>query len=418
MAMNNKARDMTPFDMGEDPAKQNPLLMPVIWGASFLMTRKFGLRIDKVNMGRIKPPFLVLATHQGFSDYYIAPLALFPHRALYISDVEGFAAFGKKVYRAIGCIGKRRYVADINVMRHVKKAVKNGQSVVIYPESRHSNIGITSEIPNNMGRLVKHLGIPLVILSVNGSYLANPFWNEEKTRKVPIRARLECVLGVDQIRNMDADSIQSIVQLKLKYDEYDYQHKTGFLIRDKDRAEGMEMPLYQCISCGAKYSMSSAGAELFCRSCGRKWRLSEYGWLVSEDDGERIHPPEWYRKLQDNVRTDLADLTVLYREYKVYVEALPNEKGFVALGEGRLKLNRTGFILECNDVNGKTVILEFPHRIRESVQTEYNYKGRGKCIILSTKDCCYYIYSDEEEFQPTELQFIGEELYRRRAEVM
>ena len=41
----------------------------------------------------MKPPYLVLSTHQGFSDYYIAPLALFPHRANYVSDMEGFAAF-------------------------------------------------------------------------------------------------------------------------------------------------------------------------------------------------------------------------------------------------------------------------------------------------------------------------------------
>ena len=57
------------------------------------MTRSLGLKTEKAGMEKMKPPYLVLSTHQGFSDYYIAPLALFPHRANYVSDMEGFAAF-------------------------------------------------------------------------------------------------------------------------------------------------------------------------------------------------------------------------------------------------------------------------------------------------------------------------------------
>ena len=102
----NKKQDMTPFDMKKRPCKQNPALLPLIWGISFTMTRKFGLKIKRTGMKGIKPPFLVISTHQGFSDYYIAPLSVFPRRASYISDMEGFAAFGNTLYRKIGCIGK------------------------------------------------------------------------------------------------------------------------------------------------------------------------------------------------------------------------------------------------------------------------------------------------------------------------
>ena len=306
MGLKNRNNDMTPFDLNEKPAKQNPLLLPIIWGASYFMTRRFGLKIDRVNMKQVKPPYLVIATHQGFSDYCIGPLALFPHRAMYVSDVEGFAAFGKSLYRAIGCIGKRRYVADIRVMRHIRNAIKDGQSVVIYPEARHSNIGITADLPKNLGSLVKYLDVPLVILSANGSYLANPFWNEEKTRKVPIRAKLQCVLDANQVRETAPEDIQKLIEDKLSYDEYDYQHKNHILISDADRAEGLERPLYQCIRCGAKYHMSTAGAELKCNSCGAVWSLSEDGWLVA-DDGERIHPPKWYLKLQENVKEELGE---------------------------------------------------------------------------------------------------------------
>ena len=57
--------------------------------------------------------------------------------------------------------------------------------------------------------------------------------------------------------------------------------------------------------------------------------------------------------------------------------------------------------------------LFFSHALRESVQTEYDYKGRGPCIVLSERDCCYYIYSQERHFCPTRLQFVGEYFYQR-----
>ena len=57
--------------------------------------------------------------------------------------------------------------------------------------------------------------------------------------------------------------------------------------------------------------------------------------------------------------------------YDVHVEALPNEKGFVDLGEGKLLMNEKEFALDINKE-----VLHFPHKIRESVQTEYDYRGK------------------------------------------
>ncbi|MFR6327752.1 MAG: hypothetical protein ACLUOI_02235 [Eisenbergiella sp.] len=76
--LNNKKKDMTPFDMNKKPVKQYPFLLPLIWGGAWLMTRSLGLKVEKAGMEKMKPPYLVLSTHQGFSDYYIAPLACSP----------------------------------------------------------------------------------------------------------------------------------------------------------------------------------------------------------------------------------------------------------------------------------------------------------------------------------------------------
>jgi len=96
--LNNKKKDMTPYDMSEKPCRQNIFLLLLIWLGSYIATRRSYLKIDRTGINGLKPPYIVLSWHQGFMDYYISPLALFPHRANYISDVEGFAAYGKLLY--------------------------------------------------------------------------------------------------------------------------------------------------------------------------------------------------------------------------------------------------------------------------------------------------------------------------------
>lgn len=399
--LNNKDKDMTPFDMKRPPMKQKWYLMPLIWGGSWIMTRQFKLKITKKNMAGVKSPFLVVATHQGFADYYIAPLALFPRRANYVSDMEGFAAFGEWLYRAIGCIGKRRYVSDSMVVRNIKRALDNGQPVVIYPESRHSNVGTTAYIPPNIGKLVKMMKVPLVILSAHGSYLANPFWDEERTRKVPMEAFIECIYTAEEVAKLPASVIQNTIEERLQYDEYRWQQDNNILINDSKRAEGLHKALYQCRTCGEEFGMETAGAKLYCNHCKAKWELTPSGWL-EDGYGSKIHIPDWYEWQREQVISAIR-FGNYSEKFCVRVEALPNSKGFVCLGEGSLIHNSNGFYLE---IQGRTI--HFDHNSRESVQTEYDYRGKGACIVLSTKDCCYYVYSDDRGFNPTKIQFAGE----------
>lgn len=401
--LKNKKKNMTPYDMSRKPAKQYPFLLPIIWGGSWLMTRQFKLKIDKSEIKGLKPPFLVIATHQGFSDYYIGPLSMFPHRAMYVSDMEGYAGFGNWLYRGLGCIPKRRYVADVSVIQNIKYGLSKGQSVFLYPESRHSNVGTTAYIPKNIGKLAKFLKVPVVTLSVNGSYLANPFWDEEHTRKVPMRAKLSYICSKEELKNISDEELQHRIEKKMEYNEYSYQYKNKILIKDKNRAQGLHKALYICRNCKTKFNMTSENSFIKCEKCGAIWELSEDGYMIGMDS--KLTIPEWYeweRALED------AEISSSFEEsYQVRVEALPNEYGFVEMGEGELVLNSEEFVLK---IAGE--VLHFKHRHRESVQTEYNYRGRGMCIVLSTKDCCYYLYGKDKGFQPTRFQFIGEYLFQ------
>ena len=69
---------------------------------------------------------------------------------------------------------------------------------------------------------------------------------------------------------------------------------TGIRITEPYRAEGLHKVLYQCPHCGAE-AMDSAGAEIFCTECGKRWNLNEDGTLSALDgETEFSHVPDWF----------------------------------------------------------------------------------------------------------------------------
>ena len=405
--------DMTPFDMTEKPSKQYFFLMPLIWAAAWLDTRRLGLKMDRSGIKGLKPPYLVLATHQGPADYSGTPLALFPHRAIYVSDMEGFMYYGKWLYRGLGCIGKRRFVSDISVVKNIERALDMKQPVVIYPESRHSNVGTTAYIPKNLGKLCKMMHVPVVIFTLYGSYLANPFWDELHTRKVPLEGKIYKLFDRKEVREKSAEEIQEAIEKALEYNEYRYQDNRKIKITEPKRAEGLHKPLYICRKCGTRYKMRSQGDTLRCAACGKQFLLREDGFLEDKGTGENLVITDWYeweRGMEIDTTKLLISMNKFKRSYPVTIEALPNHKGFVKLGEGVMSLDENEFTVRYG-----SEVLHFPHKSRESVQTEYDYRGKkGMGIVLSTKDCCYYLYSKADDFNPTELEFIGEWLYESK----
>jgi len=406
---NKAAGDAAPFIMSEKPGRQSLLLLPLIWVGSFLMTRSGRLKIDCSALKDIKPPFLVLAEHQGFTDYFITPLALFPHRASYVSDIEGFAVYGKKLYGMLGCIPTRRFTIDYSLVANIRHVIeKNRDILVIYPEARHSNVGTNSMLPDSVGKLVKLLKIPVVVLKTHGSYLTSPIWDESHRRKVPLSAVFKQVLHTQDIEALTADAITERLNGHFKYDEYCWQNENRIRIDYPRRAEGLHRILYRCPCCETECAITSHEKYLECTACGKSWEMDEYGRLsATAGDTEYPHIPDWYESQRQAVEQEIRSGKYFFEE-SVQVEALPNEKGFIEMGIGHLKHESSGFIL---DIPGEGKHLTFLYKTLSSVHTEYNYREKGDCLVLSTRDCCYYLYFESNKVNVTRLQFAAEYFY-------
>ena len=155
-----------PFDRNKISPRQAWWAMPVVWIWSLIATFGTHLKIHKENTKGLKPPYILLGSHHAFNDFCVTPLAIFPHRANYVSELEGFKNYGEWPYRQVGCLGTRKFVNDIALVRNIKNVLNRGDIFVMYPEARYANVGTSSELPVSVGKLVKLMGVPLVTLNM------------------------------------------------------------------------------------------------------------------------------------------------------------------------------------------------------------------------------------------------------------
>ena len=218
-----KGPDKKPFDRAKTPPRQNLFFMPFIWLICKFITAPYKLKIDKHNMDGIKPPFLVYGSHNSFMDFYVTPLALKPYRANYISELEGFEAFGEWIYRQVGCLGTRKFINDQYLIKNIIKVIKRGDVMVIYPEARYANVGTNSHLTPSIAKLAKLLKVPVVTINMQGNYLQQPIWNLKERKGARLHADLKCVVTQDEIGKLSVDEILSRISKELTYDEYKYQ---------------------------------------------------------------------------------------------------------------------------------------------------------------------------------------------------
>ena len=126
------------------------LIKVISW---FLLLGK-DYRIEKVNTEGLKPPYILLSNHMYFIDFELAALATYPHRLHNVVSIDGYYR-RPFLLELIGAICTRKFTMDLHLVRSIRKVTKRGDVLCMYPEARYSPSGVTSYIPDAIGRLAK-----------------------------------------------------------------------------------------------------------------------------------------------------------------------------------------------------------------------------------------------------------------------
>ncbi len=394
------------FDMQKLPVKPKWYLQLLAWVLAFPETFKVHSKIRKHNMDGLKSPYILLCNHNSFLDFKVATRAVFPHKSSYIVAIDGFIG-REKIMRNVGCILKRKFVSDSNIIRQIKHSLVENKTICqIYPEARYSFVGTNSMLPDSLGKLVKMMKHPVVTIISNGHHLRQPVWNL-KPRKVRTTTDLTQIITKDEINTLSVDEINSRIKEAFKYDDYKYQLDNKIQIKEKFRAENIHKVLYTCPHCLQEHKMLSKGIALWCSSCKEKYEMDEFGRLLNTNGNSIFtHIPDWFEWQRENVKTQIMnnDYNI---QLEVNIDLLQNSDGFYRVGKGTLTHDKDGYHLIGNNIDiVKPVIANF------GVHIEFDYFGRGDGLSFSTKEDTFYMYPLNQEFSVTKFHLATEELFK------
>ncbi len=414
------------FDLHKPMIYQNKILMHLL-AFPVANIRRFisHSRITRIGTEGLKGPYILVANHNAFYDFYIMVAATRPHTGVYPAAVDDF--IGREWFlRMGGCLPKRKYTSDMNTVRQCFKAIKDGESFGIFAEARYSLCGVTEmdALTDSIGQLVKMMGVPCLTFTSKGHHLYDPFWGNHKSRHMKYNeAVLEQIFTAEEVKEATVDEINAKIREHIYNDDWRWQSERRLKITYKKRAEGLHKPLYQCPHCMTEYKMNSKGDTIFCEHCGKEWWLNYYGELeAKEGETEFKFPSDWYAWEREQVQKEVAEGRYRF-ECDCHVNDLPNAKGFVRLGRGKMVHDLDGFKVEgIRDYDGEKFEMKIDSAVQNSVHVEYKYRfGNGRdCIDLNTLHDTWYVFPENCEFSVTKITLATEAIYkevwkRRRA---
>lgn len=168
------------------PVKQNLFIRFLLKALSSGELKAVHFQCNKIGMEKLKPgqPCLFLMNHSSFIDLKIVSTLLYPHPFNIVCTSDGFV--GKsRLMRLIGCIPTKKFITDITLVRDMIYTVKElKSSIVMYPEASYSFDGTATPLPDSIGKCLKLLKVPVVMIRTYGAFLRDPLYNGLQLRKV------------------------------------------------------------------------------------------------------------------------------------------------------------------------------------------------------------------------------------------
>lgn len=404
------------YNTAKYPIRQPRIMTFLLFIVSkFLLMFGIKYKIDKINMKGLKGPYILLSNHMYFIDFEICAVATFPRRVNNVATVDGYYR-RPWLMELLGCICKRKFTTDLHLIKSIKKVLSRGDVLCMYPEARYSPSGTTAILPDSLGKLCKKIKVPVVVLLHHGNYLRTPFWNFRKPRKVPLYATMTQILTAKDIQEKTPEEINQAIRTAMQYDEYKWQKDNKISIKEPFRAEGLHKILYQCPHCLTESKMDSKGAEIFCKHCGKRWQMTEFGELrATEGDTEFSHIPDWFEWERMQVREQVENGTY-YFEDKVDIYSLPRCMKFEHLGDGTITHSiEEGFTVKGHYRGEDFEVKRNPQSMYGvHIEYDYCYLRPEDNIDISTDKDSFYCYPEKQNVV-TKLSFATEEIYRYHA---
>jgi len=383
-------------------------LLRIVSAPTLIATHFTYKKIGMEKLGR-REPALFLMNHSSFIDLKMAAKMLHSRPYNIVCTTDGFVG-KKRLMRLLGCIPTNKFVSDLNLVRDMVYATKKlKSSVLMFPEAGYSFDGTSTVLPDHLGKCVKLLGVPVVMIETQGAFARDPLYNNLQLRHVKTSATMEYLLSPEEIKALSAEEITARINEKFSFDAFRWQQENKIKISEPFRADYLNRVLYRCPHCETEGKMEGKGTTLTCHACHKAWELDEYGYLVPhEGEGHFSHVPDWYAWERACVRREIEARTYLM-ELDVDIYMLADSKCLYRVGEGHLSHSIAGFHLTGCD--GKLDYAQDPI-LSYTLNSDFNWYEIGDVISIGTNRALYYCFPKNGGDFAAKARLATEELYK------
>ena len=428
------------------PCRQSKVARWLLKTLSEPELRKVNFEYTQEGMEQLgaKEPALFLMNHSSFLDLEIASYLLQKRPFHIVCTNDGFV--GKEgLMRWIGCIPTKKFITDVRLVKDMNYVIKNYQSsILMYPEASYSFDGTQTPLPHSLGKCIKMLKIPVVMIKTKGAFLRDPLYNALQIRKVDVSAKVEYLLSKEQIEALSAKEINEMLAKQFTYDHFKTQAEEKICVDEPFRADGLHRVLYKCSHCGSEEHMHGEGVTITCKNCGSIHELTEYGMLRKIENESLSHAgmkedtkhasieyessgmteklqgeeeptdtgrfrfvTDWYRWQRECVRQELLNQTYKL-DTDVKILMLVDAKKIYDVGEGHLTHDHNGFTLTGCDGQ-----LQFSLKpsASYSLYADYFWYEIGDMISIGDTGVQYYCFP-KTKCNVAKARLATEELYK------
>ena len=354
-------------------------------------------------------PCLFLMNHSSFIDLEFAAYLLGDRAYHIVTTLHAFVGL-YWILRLVGCIPTRKFVNDVNLVRDMRYTLKDlKENVLMYPEASYSFDGTATTLPESLGKCLKLLDVPVVMIRTDGPFLREPLYNCLQHRKVKMSATMEYLLSREDIKSKSVAELNTVLAKSFDYDHFKTQQEKKITVKESFRADGLHRVLYKCPNCHAEGQTVGKGIYLTCQACGASYELTESGFMRALV-GETLlnHIPDWYRWERECVRRELEDGT--YRlDVDVDIYMLVNTVCVYKVGTGHLLHTAEGFHL-----TGCDGLLDYKQSPNSSygLYSDFYWYEIGDMICVGDEKVQYYCFPRNAGNAVAKTRLAAEELYK------
>lgn len=249
---------------------------------------------------------IILLSQHASRDEYIYTIAGFPKTDVHC--VIGYQNFFQKyVYTlliGLGAIAKYLYQPDFNAVKQMLTVVKQGRSLLLFPEGIQSTSGSTHPINPTTMQLLTKCRLPVVLCTSHGSYLTRPRYSTKKRIGKMVFSYKLLFTAEDYDKYSKEELYQKLLS-SFEYNEFEYNRTARVPFRGEcENIEGLDNIIFMCPHCKEEFSFSVSKKSMSCAHCGYTVEMDEYYDLHTAPE----YPPyfgdidKWYKWQRVQVR--------------------------------------------------------------------------------------------------------------------